>query len=888
MNRLLCLVSILLVASTATGDESGPKAMVTGLKNPHSVAVGLDGRVFITEMGVSGKEGDGRVLILGKSGNIVPYATGLNEPRGVVLSQKMLFVADHNQVWRVNEKGKATVLAAREAFPAVPFSLEGIAVDESGLLYVADSGDLSGSGGAVFSIDRRGKVKTIADGRTIPSLRTPKALVLDGKSYLLLLDSGTGELLRIRIADGTAIKIADGFEGGDGLAWDWFGQLFITSGKQGKVWGIARPGQRPVLIASGLQSAGSPGLDPTGRFLLVPDRNTGTLMAVSTVIPGHEFDDRPLPLQAVPAFPQLKWTGWEGFTEDGKTHELRPVFLTHAGDGSQRNFVTIQQGTIHVFPNRPDVQKTKVFLDIQKRVFYSDKENEQGLLGLAFHPNYKSNGEFFVFYTVRKPRFTNVVSRFRVSKDDPDKADPDSEEELLRITHKYWNHDGGTICFGPDGYLYVAVGDGGAADDPDKNGQSLKTMLAKILRIDVDHRENSKKYGIPGDNPFVANKSAAPEIWAYGLRNPWRMAFDRKTGRLWAADVGQNLYEEIDLIVKGGNYGWSLREGLHPFSIRGVGPRKDLIEPIWEYHHDIGKSMTGGLVYRGKRLPELEGHYLYGDYITGRIWALKYDDAQKRVIANRPLQRTKELIFSFAEDESGEAYFLAPTLSGQGILRFEVLHDSKKDGPEDAPETKQSSSALETDPSGWLDILPPVDLKGWYRVPVPPTAKLGRQQWHVEPEQKLLVCDGDGGHDMLLFDKELGDAIFHCEFRYVVVPGKTGYNSGVYIRNSPDGSIWHQAQIGDATGGYFFGVTPSAGGRRKSFNTQREVKDGRVKSAGQWNTLELTARGKALTLWSNGAVTCRFSDCGLERGRVGLEGEGYRIEFRNLKVKELR
>jgi glucose/arabinose dehydrogenase len=149
------------------------------------------------------------------------------------------------------------------------------------------------------------------------------------------------------------------------------------------------------------------------------------------------------------------------------------------------------------------------------------------------------------------------------------------------------------------------------------------------------------------------------------------MAFDRKTGWFWAADVGQNLYEEIDLIVKGGNYGWSIREGVHPFGTNGVGPRSDLIEPIWEYHHDAGKSITGGYVYRGGRLPELEGHYLYGDYITGRLWALKYDDAKKRVVANRPLPRTKELIVSFGEDERGEVYLLAPTRSGQGIFRFQ-------------------------------------------------------------------------------------------------------------------------------------------------------------------------------------------------------------------------
>jgi len=200
----------------------------------------------------------------------------------------------------------------------------------------------------------------------------------------------------------------------------------------------------------------------------------------------------------------------------------------------------------------------------------------------------------------------------------------------------------------------------------------------------------------------------------------------------------------------------------------------------------------------------------------------------------------------------------------------------------------ETPSALKADPKGWVDILPPADLKGWYRVAVPPTGKLGRQQWHVEADKKMLVCDGDGGHDMLLSEKEFGDAIFHVEFRYVRIEGKSGYNSGVYVRNSRDGAIWHQAQIGDASGGYLFGESPTAGGGRKFFSLHTEVKDGRVKPAGQWNTLEMTARAKTVTLWVNGAVTCRFTDCGQEKGRVGLEGEGYRIEFRNLKVKELR
>lgn len=200
----------------------------------------------------------------------------------------------------------------------------------------------------------------------------------------------------------------------------------------------------------------------------------------------------------------------------------------------------------------------------------------------------------------------------------------------------------------------------------------------------------------------------------------------------------------------------------------------------------------------------------------------------------------------------------------------------------------ETPSALQSDPQGWTDILPSADLKGWYRVPVPPTGQLGREQWHVDAEKKLLICDGDGGHDMLLFDKEIGDAIFHLEFRYTRIEGKSGYNSGAYVRNSKDGAIWHQAQFGDANAGFLFGQTPAADGQKKSFNLSKQVTDTRVKPAGEWNTLEITARGKVLTLWVNGAVTCQFADCGAEKGYLGVEGEGYRIEFRNLKLKTLR
>lgn len=198
----------------------------------------------------------------------------------------------------------------------------------------------------------------------------------------------------------------------------------------------------------------------------------------------------------------------------------------------------------------------------------------------------------------------------------------------------------------------------------------------------------------------------------------------------------------------------------------------------------------------------------------------------------------------------------------------------------------ETKSHLEQDAAGWTDIMPDEHLTKWNRIPVPPGAKLGGQQWRLD-ERGKLVCEGDGGHDMLLFGEEFGDAVFHLECRYTKVDGKTGYNSGAYIRNSQDGSVWHQAQFGDGKDGFLFGETPTPDGKKKFFSLAKEVKNGRVKPAGEWNTIEITARGTTLTLWVNGAVTCEFRNCGAPRGYVGLEGEGYRIEFRNLKVKRL-
>ncbi|MBW3598245.1 MAG: PQQ-dependent sugar dehydrogenase, partial [Planctomycetes bacterium] len=353
------------------------------------------------------------------------------------------------------------------------------------------------------------------------------------------------------------------------------------------------------------------------------------------------------------AFPNLKLT--------------RPVVLTHAGDGSGRLFACVQQGLIQVFPNRQDVTAGDVetFLDLRRKVVYKEKENEEGLLGMAFHPKYAENGEFFLYYTTTDEPHTSVISRFRVSADDPNRADPNFEEEVLRIPQPFWNHNGGTIVFGPDGYLYVGLGDGGAANDPHGNGQNLETLLGSILRIDIDSKDPGLSYAIPKDNPFVGRPNARGEIWAYGLRNVWRMDFDQKTSVLWAADVGQNLWEEINLIVRGGNYGWNVREAAHPFvpkdgaAVNGGRPRPDMIDPVWEYHHDLGKSITGGNVYRGKKAPQLAGMYVYADYVSGLVWALDYDYQSKQVRANYLIPPSESLslknmpVITFGEDEEG-------------------------------------------------------------------------------------------------------------------------------------------------------------------------------------------------------------------------------------------
>lgn len=347
------------------------------------------------------------------------------------------------------------------------------------------------------------------------------------------------------------------------------------------------------------------------------------------------------------AFPNLSFT--------------RPVDLQYPGDETNRLFVVEQRGVISVFQNDSDVTQKRIFLDIENRV--DDGGNEEGLLGLAFHPDYKTNGYLYVNYTASSPNRT-VVSRFSVSAQNPDSADENSEYEIINFSQPYSNHNGGQIAFGTsDGFLYIALGDGGSGGDPQCRAQNLSLLLGSILRVDVDTTIGSQHYGIPPDNPFAGNTEGyREEIYAYGLRNPWRISFDPVTHWLWAGDVGQNVYEEIDVIVSGGNYGWNIFEGFHcytnaPSCQTQPCDTAGLNMPIWEYSHSLGSSVTGGYVYRGPSVPELEGKYIYGDFGSGRIWSLEYDGINPPT--NVLLIDTNLGIASFGVDQNNELYICA-------------------------------------------------------------------------------------------------------------------------------------------------------------------------------------------------------------------------------------
>jgi glucose/arabinose dehydrogenase len=386
---------------------------------------------------------------------------------------------------------------------------------------------------------------------------------------------------------------------------------------------------------------------------------------------GGAFAAPPLPkVQLRPAFPALIMD--------------HLVWMSEAPDGSGRFFIVSQDGRIVIAGKGTDGGKTNEFLNIVDR--QPCTAYEQGLLSIAFHPDFKSNGLCYIYYNQQNSNqpslypYRSVISELKVSADDTNRADLKSERILLEVQQPYANHKGGQLTFGPDGFLYLGLGDGGLGGDPFNNGQNSAALLGKILRIDVNTRATIQRgketvvlpYGIPSDNPFVGEpdmngQGARREVYAWGLRNPWRYSFDRQTGQLWAGDVGQDLWEEVDLIIKGGNYGWNAREGAHYF--KPGPPGAQYIDPVIEYPHNpallkesqfprhgIGACIIGGYVYRGGKYPALQGVYLYADYALGTIFGLRYDGG--KVTGYATLLDQPKNITSFAEDAAGELYVL--------------------------------------------------------------------------------------------------------------------------------------------------------------------------------------------------------------------------------------
>lgn len=320
-----------------------------------------------------------------------------------------------------------------------------------------------------------------------------------------------------------------------------------------------------------------------------------------------------------------------------------PIFVNFEPGTDDRMYVVEQRGKILVFDESR--ASSKIVFDIEDKIVSG---GEMGLLGFAFHPNFATNKKTYINYTMERSQLTTVVSEVRL--------DTRAERELFNFSQPYSNHNGGHVAFGPDGYLYITTGDGGSAGDPHGAGQNKNTFLGKMLRIDVNGKA---PYAIPQDNPFVNQAGAKPEIFAYGLRNVWRFSFDRLTGLMFGGDVGQNRWEEIDIIEKGKNYGWKTMEGKHCFSPATNCDQTGLTLPIHEYPRTDGISITGGYVYRGKKITGLQGAYIYGDYGSGKIWALYYDQTTKTVKSNDLLMNSRLPIASFAEDNAGELYVVS-------------------------------------------------------------------------------------------------------------------------------------------------------------------------------------------------------------------------------------
>ena len=337
-----------------------------------------------------------------------------------------------------------------------------------------------------------------------------------------------------------------------------------------------------------------------------------------------------------------------------------PVALMQAPGDNSRWFAVEKSGVVRVFDNDPNVSSSSVFVDIRGRV--DSGPNEAGLLGMAFHPDFANNDQVYVSYTRTGTPLVSVLSRF-TRNPATGNLDESSELEILTVPQEFSNHNGGNIAFGPDGNLYIGFGDGGSGGDPNERAQDTNYILGSILRLDVDVPPPAR-YAIPATNPFSSNTNCVdgvgtmpcPEIYAWGFRNPWRFSFDRQTGELWVGDVGQNEWEEIDRVNQGMNYGWDEREGAHCFEPPS-GCSTNNVDPITEYGHVAGNiSVTGGFVYRGAAIPDLQGYYVFGDFGSGRIWRVLATSAQG--VAPDELDDTMLSISSFAEGVDGELYAL--------------------------------------------------------------------------------------------------------------------------------------------------------------------------------------------------------------------------------------
>jgi glucose/arabinose dehydrogenase len=403
--------------------------------------------------------------------------------------------------------------------------------------------------------------------------------------------------------------------------------------------------------------AATPGILPPPSPSVLPV--SPTLPASSQPLPVSPSPTQPVlaspPPISLPAFPDPAGYAWFPVASG----LVQPVDVQNAGDGSGRLFLVERRGQILILKDGRVLPAA--FLDIAGKV--NSRDTEQGLLGLAFHPDYARTGVFFVNYIDMNGN--TVIARFHVQADDPDRADPASEADLLQVDQPYANHNGGGLAFGPDGYLYIGLGDGGSGGDPQGNGQNLQTLLGKMLRIDVDHGD---PYAIPPDNPF-ANGGGLPEIWAYGLRNPWRFSFDYQADELFIADVGQKDWEELNILPTGmpggANLGWNYYEGNYPYKGQPPGDA-ELTFPAVEYSHAEGCSITGGHVYHGTSLPEWQGIYFYGDYCSGTVWGLIPTEGGSWLA--KALFSTGVQISTFGVDEAGEIY-LADLKSGS-VLRL--------------------------------------------------------------------------------------------------------------------------------------------------------------------------------------------------------------------------